>query len=131
MPVPVYVIDSLALVWYFEDSPKLSPTARQAFAEIEKGKAFGVVPTIVLAEIVHLADNNNIPININKTINRLKSANNFGIVSVDLGIILLMISLKKLEIHDRVIVFTTKSFTASLITKDEHIHKSRAVSCVW
>jgi PIN domain nuclease of toxin-antitoxin system len=128
---PVYVIDTHALIWYFEDSPKLSPAARLAFEEIEKGNAFGVVPTIVLAELVHLADNKKTPININETINQLKQADNFGIVSLDLTVILLMIPEKAYEIHDRVIVATAKSFDAALITKDEHIRNAGTISCIW
>jgi PIN domain nuclease of toxin-antitoxin system len=131
MLIPTYIIDTHALVWYLEDSIKLSTKAKLAFSEIDNGKAFGVIPTIVLAEIVHLADNNKIPINIEETLKRLKQAENLGIVSLDLSVVLLMITLKEYEIHDRVIVATAKSFEASLITKDEHIRKLNDVACVW
>jgi PIN domain nuclease of toxin-antitoxin system len=42
-----------------------------------------------------------------------------------------MVPLKNLEIHDRVIVATAKSFEASLITKDESISKSGTVPVIW
>lgn len=131
METPVYVIDTHPLVWYFEDSTRLSSAAKQAFEQIEHGSALGLVPTIVLAEIVHLADKKKIPINISETIARLKQATGFGIVSLDLMVILLMVPFKTYEIHDRVIVATAKSFEASLVTKDEHIQKSGAVPCIW
>jgi PIN domain nuclease of toxin-antitoxin system len=131
MPIPTYVIDTHTLVWYLEDSVKLSVKAKLAFNEIDSGKAFGIIPTIVLAEIVHLADNHKIPTNIEKTINGIKQADNFGIVSLDLSVIQQMISLKEYEIHDRIIVATAKSFGASLISKDEHISKLADVSCIW
>jgi PIN domain nuclease of toxin-antitoxin system len=128
---PVFVIDTHPLVWYFEDSPKLSSMAKEAFESIEKGTALGVVPTIVLAEIVHLADRKRIPVTINDTITRLKQSTNFGIVSLDLMVILLMVPLKAHEIHDRVIIATAKSFEASLITKDENIRSSGVIPCIW
>jgi PIN domain nuclease of toxin-antitoxin system len=131
MSTPIYVIDTHTLVWYFEDSPKLSSTAKHALDQIENGNALGIVPTIVLAEIVHLADNNKIPINISETIARLRQVSSFGIVSLDLSVILLMIPLKTFEIHDRVIIATAKFFEASLITKDEQIHESNSVRCIW
>jgi PIN domain nuclease of toxin-antitoxin system len=128
---PVYVIDTHPLVWYLTDNPRLSPAAKRAFAEIENGNALGIIPTVVLAEIVHLVDKKRIQLNIDETITRLKQATGFGIVSLDLMVILLMVPLKDYEIHDRVIVATAKSFEASLITKDEHIKSSGAVPCVW
>jgi len=131
LPTPVYVTDTHPLVWYLEDSPKLSSAAKQAFQQIERGDAIGIVPTIVLAEIVHLADRKKIPVNITETVARLREAPNYGIVSLDLTVILLRAPLKNYEIHDRVIVATAKSFEASLITKDDHIQKSATVPCIW
>ena len=127
---PIYIIDTHPLVWYFEDSPRLSTAAKRAFVEIEQGSSLGVVPTIVLAEIMHLADRKRIPLSIGDTIARVQ-ASSFGIVSLDHMVILLMVPLKTLELHDRVIVATAKSFEASLITKDEHIRESGTVPCVW
>jgi hypothetical protein len=49
MSAPIYVIDTHPLVWYLEDSPKLSQAAKDAFLDIENGDAQGLVPTIVLA----------------------------------------------------------------------------------
>jgi PIN domain nuclease of toxin-antitoxin system len=127
----IYIIDTHPLVWYFEDSPKLSTSAKRAFYDIEHGNAIGVVPTIVLAEIMHLADKKKIPISINETISKLHKSSNFGITSLDLMVILLMVPLTSYEIHDRVIVATSLSFGASLITKDEYIRQSNIVPCIW
>jgi PIN domain nuclease of toxin-antitoxin system len=127
----IYVIDTHPLVWYFIDSPRLSNIAKHAFTDIEQGTALGIIPTIVLAEMVHLSDKKKIPISINETIAKIHQSTNFGIASLDLAIILLMIPLKTYEIHDRVIVATSQSFGASLITRDEFIRKSKIVSCVW
>ena len=131
MTTPIYVIDTHALVWYLEDSPKLSQAARYAFNDIEKGDAQGIIPTIVLAEIVHLSDRKRIPIELSDTIAKIKQATNFGIVSLDLMVIQLMIPLNVFEIHDRAIVATAKSFEASLITKDDDIRKSGFIQCIW
>jgi hypothetical protein len=66
-----------------------------------------------------------------ETIAKIHQSTNFGVASLDLTIILLMIPLKTYEIHDRVIVATSQSFGASLITRDEFIGKSKIVPCVW
>lgn len=128
---PIYVIDTHPLVWYLADSPKLSRAAKQAFDEIEQGSALGIVPTIVLGEVMHLSGKKRVPISIEETIARLQQATNFGIVSLDLMVILLMIPLKAYELHDRAVIATAKSFGASIITKDKQIHALGTVSCVW
>ena len=131
MAPAIYVIDTHPLVWYFIDSPKLSAIAKNVFVDIEQGTSLGIIPTIVLAEMVHLADKKKIPISITETIAKIHQSTNFGVASLDLTIILLMIPLKTYEIHDRVIVATSQSFGASLITRDEFIGKSKIVPCVW
>ena len=128
---PVFVLDTHALVWYLEDSAKLSPAARRELSGIEQGDAVGVVPTIVLAELVHLAGKRGTPVDIEETIVRLRESANFVIASLDLMTVLAMIPLTSYEIHDRVIVATTRSLEASLITRDEHIRQSGEVTCVW
>lgn len=128
---PVYIVDTHPLVWYLTASSRLSSTAVQVFDEIDRGNALGIVPTIVLAEIMHLSDRKKIPISITETIAQLQRSTSFGIVSLDLMIIHLMIPLKSYELHDRVIVATAKSFAGSLITKDEHIRNSGTVPCIW
>lgn len=131
MTPPVYVVDTHPLVWYFENSPKLSSLAKQALDEIDSGKSLGVVPTIVLAEIMHLSQKGKVPTSIEQIIWQLSRAQNFAVIPLDLMVILLMIPLRSQELHDRVIVATAKSFGASLITRDENIRSSRNIQCVW
>lgn len=126
-----YVIVTHSLVWYFEDGPELSPAARAAFKEVNGGHAVGIIPTIVLAEIIHLQDRGRIPVRVNEIIAALQKSTNFAIVGLDLATILQMIQLKPYELHDRVILATAKSLGARLITKDEHLRRSAAVPCVW
>ena len=129
--IQTYVVDTHSLVWYFTGGSNLSAAARVAFDEIDQGIALGIVPTIVLAEIVHLAESKRITLSIQETIARLQQATNFGIVPFDLMVLIHMIPLRTHELHDRAIIATAKSFNASLITKDQHIRNSGVVSCVW
>lgn len=128
--VDTYVIDTHALVWYLEGSHKLSPVAKQTLDEIERENNLGIVPSIVLAEIVHLSDHRKISLSAEAVISRLQQASNFSIMPLDLAIIMLMIPLKGFELHDRVIMATSTYFNAPLITKDEQIHRS-GLRCIW
>lgn len=127
----VYIIDTHSLVWYFENSSKLSQNAKQVFNAIDSGKSLGVVPIIVLAELLHLSERHSTPINISKTISRLSEAPNFKIVSLNLMILKLMIPIQTFELHDRAVIATAKFFNAFLVTKDQEIRNSRVIPCVW
>ena len=52
----LYLADTHALIWYLSGSPLLSTNARAAFDEAIHGDSQAIVPAIVLAEIVMLAE---------------------------------------------------------------------------
>ena len=54
-----YVSDTHAWVFYLLD--KLPKKANDVFLSVEKGKAFMFVPTIVLAECIHLIEGEKFP----------------------------------------------------------------------
>jgi len=49
------VLDAHSLYWYWRRSTNLGPSARAAFRQIELGQSIGIVPAIVVAEIVYAA----------------------------------------------------------------------------
>ena len=53
-----YVADTHALVWYLSGSPRLGKLARQAFDEAVNSESEVLIPAIVLAEIIMLAEKN-------------------------------------------------------------------------
>jgi PIN domain nuclease of toxin-antitoxin system len=55
------VTDTHGLIWYLEDSLRLSPAAREVFAACDQGSAVVFVPTICLVEIVYLEEKGRIP----------------------------------------------------------------------
>jgi len=110
----------------------MSSRADQAFQAIEAGEAIGLVPIIVLAEIMHAAERKRIPINFTETVGRLSHDLNFRIVPFDFPVLLEAASITQLaELHDRIIVATARSYKASLITADRAIQRSGAVAYVW
>ena len=129
--VNVEVIDTHALVWYFENSPQLSPTARRSFDRIAQGDEFGVIPTIVLAELMHISEKRKTRLAFAEVLARLERNPSFRITSLDKGILIRMNNLPMFEIHDRIIVATALSFRARLITRDREIRDSGVVECIW
>jgi len=56
---------------------------------------------------------------------------NFVPASLNFQVIRLLPKINLGELHDRIIVATTRILNAKLITKDEEIRKSRIVETVW
>ncbi len=56
-----YVTDTHAMIWHLQNHPNLSTEVRQIFLQADEGTAPVVIPTIVLVEMVYLAEKTRIP----------------------------------------------------------------------
>ena len=63
------VTDTHGLIWYLEDSPRLSVAARDAFDRCDRGEMVVFVPTICLVEIVYLQEKGRIPLELMAQLN--------------------------------------------------------------
>ena len=52
----MFVADTHAVVWYLSKDRRLSPKVSEIFHSSEKGKFIIIISTIVLAEILYLAE---------------------------------------------------------------------------
>ena len=127
----VIVIDTHALIWYLEDSPRLSPNARAAYDSIDRGVSVGIVPTIVLAELMHISERGRTPVGFAEVIAQLQSSQHFRIAAFDLDVLSRMEAASGLELHDRVIVATALAFSARLLTQDRDVRGAGIIECVW
>ena len=50
------VTDTHSLIWYLEYSKRLSSVARRTFEDVAAGMTDILVPTIILAETMHLSE---------------------------------------------------------------------------
>ena len=50
------VTDTHALIWYLQDSPRLSTAANGVFDRCDRGEIVIYIPTICLVEIVYLQE---------------------------------------------------------------------------
>jgi len=137
----LYVADTHALVRYV--AGKLPKKAESIFQKSEKGKGIIFLPTIVLAETRHLVQNKKVELDFpdllkNKKVEldfpdllrMIELSSNFIPVPFDFQILKLLPD-EVSEIHDQVIVATSKFLNAKLITKDPEIQNSGIIECVW
>jgi predicted nucleic acid-binding protein len=130
---PFYVTDTHPFVWYLAaDDERLSPSAKSVFENADSAKAVVVIPAIVLAESLYLAEKGRIKAKAVEILELVESALNYRLYPLDLSVIQIAWELKKIpEIHDRVIAATAKRLGLELITDDNRIRQSGYVKTLW
>ena len=126
-----FVPDTHSLVWYFTDDLRLSRRALKSFeSTVKEGQI--IVPTVVLAEIMFIAQKGRVNLGFTETIARIEAMDNFEIAPLDLEVLRMADSIEApLEMHDKLIVATALCYDSILITRDEQITKSKTVKTVW
>lgn len=127
-----YILDTHALVWFLEASPRLSARARTA---ISNPTSQLVIPSIVLVEITFLYARKRIATDVEEIRSRLLAASNCVAYPLDEQVVALVPT--ALEIHDAIVVATALVYRdvlrqeATVITKDEVIKQSGLVEVLW
>ena len=127
----IYVADTHSLLWFLSEDANLSPKAKQVFDACEEGKEVIVIPTIVLAELMHLCEKKGKEEQFFKMIEKVEKGINYIAYNLDTKVILECRNLKKIkEMHDKIITATAVLLKAKVITRDNNIKDSRYVDVV-
>ncbi len=98
-----FVTDTHALLWWFTNSPKISPKASAIFVKCEKGENVIFVPSIVIAEALSIFDKKRISFNFKKLFKEIHDSENFILIALDYPILQKMVALKDIpELHDKI-----------------------------
>jgi len=124
-----YIADTHAWVYYLFD--KLPEKANEIFTSAEKGKSIIIVPSISLAECIHLIETRKIALSYEELFSKFEKSTNFIIAPLDFDILKIVPDIRLSELHDRVIVVTAKIIQAKVITEDDEIIKSGIVKTIW
>jgi PIN domain nuclease of toxin-antitoxin system len=128
----LYVVDAHALIWYLTNDAKLSVNARNALRRIDEGNDEGLIPTIVLAEILYASERGRISITLEFVLKELRRRKHYRIVSFTRTILTDVEKIKNVpELHDRLIVATAIRHKAIVITRDPDIVNSGIVKTIW
>ena len=127
-----YVTDAHPLIWHLLHSKRLSAKAAAIFNTADAGQDVIYIPTIVLGELMHIAEAALIPLKFSDVLKQIKSGDNYVTIPLDLPIIEAAAEISaRLEMYDRLIVATAKVLNASLITRDEAMTAAGIVLVVW
>jgi PIN domain nuclease of toxin-antitoxin system len=127
-----FVTDTHALLWWFSDSPKISPYASGIFEKCELGENIIFIPSIVIAEALSIFEKKRIAFDFKKLLRKINESDNFVIIALDSTILQKMLDLKDVpELHDKIIIATARYLNLPVITKDETLQKLSYIKTVW
>ena len=118
-----YVLDTHALIWYFTGNTRLSRKIVNAIDEARNRGEILLVPTIVLAEALYIAEKGKVKFDFENMYSIIKNEPEFVITGFDEEILEETIKTDIPEIHDRIIVATAKFYNSGIITKDKVISR--------
>ena len=127
-----YVVDAHPLVWYVAEDRRLSGKATRLLDQAQEGTVEVLVPTIVLAEIAHIAERKRVPVDVSELLRRMEQGQGFLVSPFDFAVFRTMLTLpSEWEMHDRIIAATAIYHRARVITKDEMLRDATEVETVW
>jgi len=133
MAVKLYVLDTIALVYYLED--RLPPGADRACREAEEGRAILLLPHIVIGEFIYIALKNRLrevrdSEIIKEVLYIIETSEYINTVDMDFKAWEEFLSLNIPELHDRMVCAIAKSKNAILITSDAEIEEN-GIPTIW
>lgn len=123
----IYVLDTHVLIWYFTGSKRLKTGIKEKIDEVRNRRGHLLVPTIVLAEALAIAEKGKIKFDFKGMYQLIRNKKEFETVGFGSEILEEVMKIKIPEIHDRIIVATAKFYRAGILTKDKIILKSGEV----
>ncbi len=128
----IYVTDTHSLVWFLANDSKLGKDALNIFRSADEGKSLIVIPAIVIAEVLYIAEKRGASAQLSALLKKLEESANYIVYNLNLSVLIETQSLKKLkDMHDRIIVATANIISAKLISRDSEIKNSGYVETVW
>ncbi|MBI4686401.1 MAG: PIN domain-containing protein [Nitrospirae bacterium] len=127
-----FITDTHALLWWFTNSPRISPAASDIFEKCEEGENVIFIPSIVIAEALSIFDKKRVSFDFRTLFKKINDSDNFVIIALDYPILQKMIDLKDIpELHDKIIASTAKYLNLPIITKDEILQNLSHIKTVW
>ncbi len=127
-----YVVDTHALAWFVSEDKRLSLKAKNILSQGEAGEIQVLIPTLVLAELTHIAHKKRVAITIEELLEQINQGDGFTIVAFDFPIFQTILQLPgNWDIHDRIIAATASYYQAILITRDDMLQHYSELETVW
>jgi PIN domain nuclease of toxin-antitoxin system len=132
MGIPRITVDTHTLVWFVDETLKMKKLSALALETIREAERNGIIyiSAISLMEVIDLAEKGRISISFQKVLSAIKTNDAYIVIPVSDDLINTAISLKGLEIHDRLIVATAIMTNSVLVSKDREI-RATGLNVLW
>lgn len=136
MTLPQYVTDMHSLIWHLQRSRRLSAKARAIFRRADRGQAQIVIPSIVLVEMVYLAERVRIDSALVDQVFALlvPRPQNYILAPLNLEVVQALRGINRTQVPDmpdRIIVATAKQLGLTLLSRDPAVVAVPGVSVIW
>ncbi|MEW6771743.1 MAG: PIN domain-containing protein [Bacillota bacterium] len=122
----LYILDTHVLIWYFTGNSRLKPEIKECIDETRNRGGRLLIPTIVLAEALDIAEKNRV--DFAAMYRLIQEKPEFEIISFGPEIFEETMRIERIsEIHDRIIAASAKFYGAGVLTKDRIICESGEV----
>jgi len=128
----LYVTDTHPWLWFLSSDERLSKEAERIFDSTEKGDKTIVLPSIVVAESIYIAEKRGYSLQMRRIIDDLEVSSNYTMKAMDYSILSgVAKDDRDFSIHDNIIVHTAEQEDHKIISRDDKIQKKAKVEVIW
>lgn len=128
----MYVTDTHPWLWFLSSDQRLSKKAESIFDSAERSKETIVIPSIVIAESIYIANKKGYNLKMKEIIEDLETSSNYIIKNMDYSILKsISTDERDFSIHDKIIVVTGEKEDNKIISRDKKIQKQAGVEVIW
>ncbi|MFW6176249.1 MAG: type II toxin-antitoxin system VapC family toxin [Thermoplasmatota archaeon] len=128
----MYVVDTHPLLWFLSSDSRLSKKAKSIFESAEEGEESIIIPSIVIAESIYIAEKKGYSLQMRDIIEDLEISSNYVMKSMDYSILKsISTDNRDFSIHDKIIVHTGEIGDHKIISRDEKIQDEAEVEVIW
>lgn len=128
----MFVADSHAWLWYLSEDSRLGSDALEVFESADDGRNTVIIPGIVVAESVYVAESHSYGVEMEQIVEDLKVSKNYRMKSIDHRLASSLVrDDRNLSIHDKIIVLTAEQLGADIVSKDGKIQSTADQEVVW
>lgn len=126
-----YLLDTVTIIRHFSRSGRIGKVALQILNNCIINNDHFYISIISLMEIMYLAEKNKIQITLADTFDKINKSSIYSIVNLFPEIIKIAEKTDFYELHDRMILATTKWLNVPIISSDKRFDEVDKIKRIW